>query len=190
MKSLEQKILAEGTILPGEVLKVGSFLNQQIDTGFTMEMGAEIRRLFADKNINKILTIEASGIAIAFAAGVQMNVPIVFAKKHKSKNMSKDVYASVVFSYTHQRTFDVTIAKEYLSADDRVLIVDDFLAKGEAVRGLIDICNQAGATVCGACAAIEKVYQGGGNGLRDEGYTVESLAKIAAMSDDSITFAD
>lgn len=190
IRALEDRILKEGRVLPGEVLKVGSFLNQQIDTALLMDMGREIARLYGDAGVTKILTIESSGIAIAVAAGCAMGVPVVYAKKHASSNMSTDVYTSSVFSYTHQRTYDIAVAKEYLSENDTILIVDDFLAMGNALNGLIDIAGKAGAKVAGAAIEIEKGFQGGGDALRAKGFRVESLAIIDSMSDNSLTFRE
>ncbi len=188
MKALEDKILLEGTVCPGNILKVGSFLNHRIDADFLMEMGAEIKSLFANEDINKIVTIEASGIAIAVAAAANMHVPVVFAKKHQSLNVTGDVYSSMVYSYTHTKTYPIVISREFLSADDKILIVDDFLAHGNAVNGLIDIAKQAGAEVKGVAIAIEKGFQNGGDELRATGLRVESLAIVDSMSDDSLTF--
>ena len=188
MKALEQKILTDGAICPGNIVKVSNFLNHQLDADFLMEIGAEIARLFKDTEITKIVTIEASGIAIALAAAAHIHVPAVFAKKHQSANIAGDVYTSMVYSYTHQNQYMAVIAKEFLSPEDKVLIVDDFLARGNALKGLIDIVSQAGAEVVGISTAIEKGFQGGGDKLREEGYRVESLAIIDTMSDDSVTF--
>lgn len=188
IRALEEKILSEGQILPGEILKVGSFLNQQIDTTLLMDMGSEIARLFKDEGITKVLTIESSGIAVAFAAGFQIGVPVVFAKKHASINLSDSLITSEVYSYTHQKTYKIVIGAEYLSPDDTVLIVDDFLAKGNALKGLIEIVNKSKAKLAGAAVAIEKGFQGGGDKFRAEGVRVESLAIIDSMSDDSLTF--
>jgi len=188
IRALEDKILSEGLVLPGEILKVGSFLNQQIDTTLLMDMGSEIARLYKDSGITKVLTIESSGIAVAFAAGFKLGVPVVFAKKHASINLSDDVITSEVYSYTHQKTYTVVIGSEYLGPDDTVLIVDDFLAKGNAIKGLIEITNKAGAKLAGAAIAIEKGFQGGGDALRAQGIRVESLAIVDSMSDDSLTF--
>jgi len=188
MKALENKILTDGAVYPGNILKVSNFLNHQLDADFLMEIGAEIARLFEKDNITKIVTIEASGIAIALAAASKMHIPAVFAKKHQSTNIAGDVYTSMVYSYTHQNQYMAVIAKEFLSDSDRVLIVDDFLARGNALRGLIDIVGQAGAEVVGIATAIEKGFQGGGDALRSEGYRVESLAIIETMTDDSVTF--
>lgn len=188
MKALEEKILAEGTVLPGNILKVGSFLNHQIDASFVMQMGAEIKRLFDGLGINKILTIETSGIPIAFAAAVAMDVPLLFAKKHKSSNLSADLYSTVVHSYTHNSDYTVVVSKEFLNKDDNVLIIDDFLANGKALLGLIDLVKQADATLIGAAVAIEKRFQNGGNALRESGIRVEALASVESMSDESLTF--
>lgn len=188
MKALEEKILKEGKILGGDVLKVGSFLNQRIDVAFVMQMGEEIARLFEGEKITKIFTIESSGIAIAFAAATKMNVPVVFAKKNKSANVGDDVYTSRVHSFTHGNTYDAVVSKEFLSADDKVLIVDDFLARGNALRGLIDMVGQSGAELIGAAIAIEKGFQGGGDELREKGLRVESLALIDSMEEGKITF--
>lgn len=188
IRALEDRILAEGKVLPGEILKVGDFLNQQIDPELLMEMGEEIASLYEDAGVTKILTIESSGIAVAFAAGCKMNVPVVFAKKHASINLSDDVLTSKVYSYTHQKTYDIVVSSDYVSKDDTVLIVDDFLAKGNALKGLIEITDKAGAKLAGAAIAIEKGFQGGGDELRRQGIRVESLAIIESMSDDSLTF--
>lgn len=188
IRELEQRILKEGKILPGEVLKVGSFLNQQIDTNLIKDMGDEIARLYEHDNVTKILTIESSGIAIAFAAGLSMRLPVVFAKKHSSLNVSGNILTSKVFSYTHQQTYDIVVSGDYITKDDTVLIVDDFLAKGNALTGLIDIVEQAGAKLAGCAIAIEKGFQGGGDQLRAKGIRVESLAIIDKMTDDSLEF--
>ena len=188
MKALEEKILQEGEILPGDVLKVGSFLNHQMDVPFIMEMGKEIAGLFQNAGVTKVLTVEASGIALAFAAANWLNVPLLFAKKNKTSNVAADVYTALVHSYTHGRDFQVMVSKEYLHSGECVLIVDDFLAKGCALRGLIEIVQNAGATVAGCATAIEKGFQGGGDALRKEGIRVESLAVIEAMGDATITF--
>lgn len=181
-------MLSEGKVLPGEVLKVGSFLNQQLDVAFLMKMGEEIARLFKDSGITKILTIEASGIAIAVAAAYKLGVPVVFAKKNKSSNVGSDVYATTVFSYTHNIENNVVVSKDYISSDDVILIVDDFLAKGAALEGLIRLVNQANAECAGCAIAIEKGFQGGGDSIRAKGIRVESLAIIESMDDTSVTF--
>ena len=190
MKALEQKIIKEGTVLPGNILKVGSFLNHQIDVDFTMEMGKEIAELFKDDGVTKILTIETSGIAIAVGAGAALHVPVVFAKKHKSSNVSGEVYKTVVHSYTHGTDYNVVVEKDYLNSEDKILIVDDFLANGKALKGLIDIVNQAGAALAGASCAIEKGFQHGGDELRADGIKVESLAIIDSMESGTVVFRD
>lgn len=188
MKALEEKILKEGKVYPGNILKVSSFLNHRIDADFVMEMGAEIARLFEGSGVNKILTIEASGIAIAFAAASQMHVPFVFAKKNNTKNLNADLYSTVVHSFTHGKDYNVVVSKEFLGPEDKVLIIDDFLANGAALIGLTDIVKQAGAECVGAAIAIEKGFQGGGDKLRAEGMRIESLALIESMTDTDITF--
>ena len=188
MKKMEDKILAEATILPGGVLKVGSFLNQQVDTVFMKEIGEEIADLYRDDEVTKILTIESSGIPIAISAGFAMGVPVVYAKKNKSSNISGDCYTTPVKSFTHGDTNNVVVTKEFISPDDRILIVDDFLAHGSALTGLISIVEQAGATVVGCAAAIEKGFQLGGDALREKGYRVESLAIIDEMTDEGVVF--
>ena len=188
IRTLEQRILAEGRVLPGEVLKVGSFLNQQIDTRLIREMGEEIARLFECNNVTKVLTIESSGIAIAYAAAEAMGLPVVFAKKHSTSNLSGNVLTSKVFSYTHQQTYDIFVSADFITSDDTVLIVDDFLAKGNALTGLIEIVGKAGAKLAGCAIAIEKGFQGGGDSLRAKGIRVESLAIIDKMTDDSLEF--
>ena len=188
MELMEQKIREEGKVLPGGILKVGSFLNQQIDTDFLEKIGQEVARLFDGCGVTKVLTIESSGIAIAAAAGMAMKVPLVFAKKHKTSNVDGSVYSTVVHSYTHGTDYTVVVSRDYLLPQDRVLLVDDFLANGKALLGLIDLVGQAGAELVGAACAIEKGFQGGGDALRAKGIRVESLAVIESMSDDSITF--
>ena len=155
---------------------------------FLLELGREIARLFADAGVTKILTIEASGIAIAMAAAIPMNVPVVFAKKSRSTNQSPNTYSAKITSFTHGKTYEATVAKEYLSADDTILIVDDFLATGEAMYGLISIVKQAGAKLAGCSAAIEKGFQRGGDSLREKGIRVESLAIIESMSENGIVY--
>ena len=188
MKALEDKILKEGRVLPGNILKVDCFLNHQIDVSFLLEMGKEICALYKDVPVNKILTIETSGIPIAFAAAQFMNVPVVFAKKNKSGNISDDVYSSKVTSFTRNYTYDAVVSKDYLAPEDQVLVIDDFLAKGNALNGLMDIISQAGATLCGCVIAIEKGFQGGGDELRAKGIRVDSLAIIESMTEHSLEF--
>lgn len=188
MKALEEKIKKEGTVLPGGILKVGSFLNQRVDAVFLKKMAKETKRLFKKEKITKVLTVEASGIAFATAVAMELKVPMVFAKKHPSANVSGEQYFSPVYSFTHKTTYDVAVSKAYLDKQDRVLITDDFLANGNALKGLIDIVEQAGATVVGCCAEIEKGFQGGGDELRKRGYVVQSLAIVESMDEGSITF--
>ena len=188
MKELEQKIVTEGSVLPGHILKVGTFLNQRIDVDFMMRMGQEVASLYAGEGITKVLTIEASGIAFAFAVAAQLHVPMAFAKKHASANIGSDTYKTVVHSYTHGRDYTIVVSKEYLNENDKILIVDDFLACGNALKGLMDLAGQAGAEVAGCAIAIEKGFQGGGDALRASGVRVESLAIVDSMTDDSVTF--
>lgn len=190
MKALEEKILHEGTVLEGHILKVGSFLNQQLDVDFLMEMGKEIKRIYSDAEVTKLLTIESSGIAVAVAAGAVMHIPVVFAKKNKSANVSGEVFSTVVHSYTHNTDYTVVVAKDYLKPDDKIVIIDDFLANGKALEGLIDIVKQSGADLIGATCAIEKGFQKGGDSLREQGYRIESLAVIDEMSTSGITFRE
>ncbi len=188
MKLLEERILTDGTVKPGGILKVDSFLNHQIDPQLLHEMALELKRLYDGEGVNKIFTIEASGIALASFVGYVFGCPLVFAKKSKTKNISDALYSVEVESFTHGNTNTVVVSKEYLHAEDRVLIVDDFLATGAALVGLKNLVEQAGGVVVGAGIAIEKVFQGGGNLLRAQGMRIESLAKIASMSDDSLEF--
>lgn len=181
MKLLEEKILKDGVIKSGNVLKVDSFLNHQIDVPFVAELGKELQRQFADRPINKILTIEASGIGIACVAAIYFQVPVVFAKKSSGSNMDKDVYFTQIYSYTHSKMNDVVVSKRFLSKDDHVLIIDDFLANGCALEGLIDIVRQSGGTVEGVGVAVEKGFQGGGDKLRAAGVNLHSLAIIESM---------
>lgn len=189
MKELEQKILTEGKVLAGGVLKVDAFLNHQVDVRFASEMAKEWKKAFCGENVNKILTIESSGIALATPVALEFEVPLVFAKKHVSSNIaSSDLYKASVHSFTHGNTNDVVVSKKFLSPADRVLIIDDFLANGEALKGLINICAQAGATVVGCGIAIEKAFQGGGDKLRKLGVRIVSLARIASMTDNEVVF--
>ena len=192
MRELEERIVADGIVKPQGVLKVDAFLNHQCDTELFDHMGAVWARLFADAPINKILTIEASGIGIACVAARHFgNAPVVFAKKAQSINLDGDQYATTIYSYTKQREFPVIVGRRFLSPDDHVLILDDFLANGYALEGLIGLCDFAGAKVEGSGIAIEKLFQGGGERLRAKGYRVESLARIQSMDGDTgaIVFA-
>ena len=188
MKELEERILKEGKVLPGGILQVGSFLNQQLDTGLILKMGREIAGLYKDESVTKVLTIEASGIAIAFAAAAYLDVPVLLVRKKLAANISDEVYHARIHSFTHGNDFTATLPKPYLKNTDKVLIVDDFLANGAALRGLMDIVSQSGAKLAGCAAAIEKGFQGGGDAIRAEGIRVESLALIESMSDDALTF--
>lgn len=189
MKLLEDRILKDGHIGTDNVLKVDSFLNHQIDVSFVCELGKEFYRLFKDENITKILTIEASGIGIACLAAQYFGVPVVFAKKTKTINIYSDTYNATVHSYTHKKDYDIVVSKEFLSKEDNVLIIDDFLAKGSALTALLMLIEKAGAKTAGAGIVIEKAYQGGGNLVRDMGIRVESLAKIKSISEkDGIVF--
>ena len=188
MELLEKRILTDGCVCAGDVLKVGNFLNQQIDVAFNMKLGEEIARLYRDAGVTKILTMEASGIALATAAAFYLGVPMVYAKKDRSINPSSEVYHATVFSYTHRYTSEATVAQEYLSADDVILVVDDFLATGGALHGLLDITKASGAKLAGCAIAIEKGFQGGGDELRAAGIRVESLAIIEEMSEKGIVY--
>ena len=188
MKALEQKILDEGTVLNGGILKVGSFLNQQLDVDFLLRMGEEIDSIYKGEEITKILTVEASGIAVAVAAATVMHKKVIFAKKSKTSNVTGAVYSAFVHSFTHGTDYQMTVPQDYISSDDKILIIDDFLANGNALVGLIDIVEQAGARVVGATCVIEKGFQGGGDMLREKGYRIESLAVIEKMEPGKIEF--
>lgn len=190
MKLLEERIRRDGTVKAGNVLKVDSFLNHQMDIDLFNEMGKEWARLFADRPINKILTVEASGIGIACVAAQHFHVPVVFAKKTQSLNIDGEVYSTKIESFTHKRVYDVIVSKKFLNPDDHILIIDDFLANGCALEGLIDIVNKAGATVEGIGIAVEKGFQKGGDLIRSKGIRVESLAIVESMDDQTgeITF--
>lgn len=182
MEIIEQEIQKRGKVLPGNVLKVNSFLNHQLDPYLLNIMAGEWTKLFKNDNITKIVTIEASGIALAILTGLKLNVPVVFAKKSNSKNIA-DVYKSKIHSYTRDQDFDIQIEKQFIYKDDIVLIIDDFLANGSATLGMIDIINQAGAKLAGVGIAIEKGFQNGGEILRNKGVRVESLAIISSMDE-------
>ena len=182
MELLEERIRRDGVVKSEGVLKVDGFLNHQMDINLFNEMGKELKRLFADAPINKILTIEASGIGIAAVVAQHFNVPVVFAKKSQSINLDGDVYSTKIQSFTHQRIYDVIVSKKFLNADDHVLLIDDFLANGCALNGLIDLVEEAGATVEGIGIAVEKGFQPGGDDLRRRGYHLESLAIVQYMN--------
>ncbi len=185
MKELEDRIRREGIVLPGDVLRVDSFINQQIDCEILEKMAQEWTKAFAKEKITKVVTIESSGIAIAYPVARMLKVPLVFAKKAKSLNLGKDVYTAQVRSYTQQKVRTSLIEKRFLNKDDRVLLVDDFLANGFAMKGLLSILDQAGAHCVGIAVAIEKGYQGGGDELRRAGYPVHSLAIVEKMDEES-----
>ena len=188
MKLLEERILRDGTIEQGEVLKVDSFLNHQIDVELYQEMGREWHRLFKEDNVTKILTIEASGIGIACVAALEFGVPVIFAKKSKTKNIAGEVYSTTVVSFTHGNVNNVIVSKKFLGPGDRVLIIDDFLANGAAMLGLIDLVEQAGATLVGCGIAVEKSFQPGRARLEERGVRVESLARVARLEDGVLEF--
>lgn len=190
MQLLKDRILADGTVKPGNILKVDSFINHQMDIPFINEIGKEFRARFAHCPITKILTIEASGIGIAAITAQYFDVPVVFAKKAQSLNLDGEMLVTKVESYTHKKVYDVILAKKFLSPDDHVLIIDDFLANGCALLGLIDLVQSAGATIEGAGIVIEKGFQEGGQKIRDMGIRLESLAIIESMSDNGLTFRD
>ena len=183
MQKLEERILKDGKVFKGNVLKVDSFLNHQLDVGLLSDIGKELKRLYNDCDITKVLTIEASGIGVGCMVAQFFDCPLIFAKKTKTINIKGDVYKSQVESFTHQCVYDIIVSKDFITSDDTVLIVDDFLAKGNALNGLIDIVNQAGAKLAGCGIAIEKGFQGGGDKLRAQGIRVESMAIIDKMDD-------
>ena len=192
MDLLHEKIISDGKIFAGNILKVDSFLNHQIDVTFMEALGEEIARRFSSDGVTKVLTVEASGIAIAFPVAQSLGCDMIFEKKSQTKNLGSSVYSSPVESFTHGCVYDIRVAKEYLHDDDVVVIVDDFLANGNAVRGLIDIVSQAGAPLAGVGIAIEKGFQDGGKKLRDDGIRLESMAIIDEMDavDGEIVFRD
>ena len=190
MNFLEEKILADGCIRQGNILKVDNFINHQIDISIIRKIAQEFKHRFKDEEVTKILTIEASGIAIATMLGHYIDVPVVFAKKGESLNSTDNKYISQAYSFTHRQRNKVFVSAPYLSATDKILIVDDFLAMGNALNGLIDIVGQAGASLAGCAIAIEKGFQGGGDALRAKGIRIESLAIIDSMTDTSLTFRE
>lgn len=190
MELLKERIRRDGKIKEGNILKVDSFLNHQIDVSLLNEIGKEFKRVFGNEKITKIITIEASGIAIACLTAQYFDVPVVFAKKSKSKNIDGDVHVTKVMSYTHGMEYTVILEKRFLTADDHVLIIDDFLATGKAQLGLLDICRQANTTVAGIGIVIEKGFQGGGDYLRNCGYNLKSLAVIDSMENQIIRFRE
>ena len=187
MKELKEKIIKDGKIIDGDVIQVGSFLNQQIDISLLKKMALRVKELFNEK-ITKVLTIEASGIPFACAIALELNVPLVFAKKNGSNNVTGDLAKAEVYSYTHKKNNLIILNKEYIRPDDFVLIADDFLAKGEALNGLISLVHQCNAHLVGCVVQIEKEYQNGGNALRRQGFHIESLASIKQINGSTIIF--
>ena len=190
MKLLEDRIRKDGHVAPGGVLKVDSFLNHQIDIALYNEIGKEFKRLFSDVKVDKILTIEASGIGLACVTAQYFDVPVVFAKKAKSKNIEGSVFSAPVHSFTHGKTYDVMVSVKFLHPEENVLIIDDFLANGEALRGLCEIVSSAGAELVGMGVAVEKGFQPGGKKLRDAGIPLYSLAIIEKADGNGIVFRD
>ena len=189
MKVLKDRILKDGKVFPGNVLKVDSFLNHQMDIELLSQIGEEFYRRYGDCGVTKVLTIEASGIGIACFVAQRFGVPMLFAKKNKTKNIASDVYTAKVASYTHGTTYDIIVSKEFINKNDKVLVIDDFLAKGQALLGLIEIVKAAGAELVGTGIVIEKGFQDGGKLLRESGVRVESLAIVDSMADGgNITF--
>ncbi|MGN0937684.1 xanthine phosphoribosyltransferase [Acinetobacter amyesii] len=188
MHALEQKILAEGIVLSEEVLKVDSFLNHQIDPVMMQQIGQEFARLFKDAGITKIITIEASGIAPAVMAGLELGVPVIFARKYQSLTLKDDLYRSKVFSFTKQTESTIAISKKHINAEDKVLVIDDFLANGQAALGLADLIHQASAEVLGVGIVIEKSFQPGRDILLEKGYRVESLARVKSLANGTVEF--
>ena len=190
MQLLKEKILKEGNVLPGDVLKVDSFLNHQIDAELMQAIGNEFAELFKDAGITKILTLESSGIAPSVMAALQLHVPVVFARKRKSLTQNGNLYNASVYSYTKQESTDISVSQAHLNVDDTLLIIDDFLANGQAVLGLLEIANQAGANTAGIGIVIEKGFQTGGQMLRNKGLRVESLAIIESLDNEKVTFRE
>lgn len=188
MKLLQDKILQEGKVLSESVLKVDSFLNHQIDPQLMLEIGEEFARLFANEGINKILTLESSGIAPSVMTGLKLGLPVIFARKRKSLTLTDDLLTATVYSYTKQESNEISISNKFISQDDRVLIIDDFLANGEAALGLIELVTQAKATVAGIGIVIEKSFQAGGKKLREQGWKIESLARVESLSNGKVSF--
>ncbi|MFC0478378.1 xanthine phosphoribosyltransferase [Robertmurraya beringensis] len=188
MKLLQDKILQEGKVLSESVLKVDSFLNHQIDPQLMLEIGEEFARLFANEGITKILTLESSGIAPSVMTGLKLGIPVIFARKRKSLTLTDDLLTATVYSYTKQESNEISISNKFIEKGDHVLIIDDFLANGEAALGLIELVTQAGATIAGIGIVIEKSFQAGGNKLREQGLKVESLARVESLSNGEVKF--
>lgn len=190
MRELNEKIREYGTVLPGNVLKVDAFLNHQVDPVLMLHIGQEFAKLFKDEGITKVWTVESSGIAPAVMTGLAMKVPVIFARKHKSLTLNHDMYVADVYSYTKKTTNRISISKKYVSPKDKVLLIDDFLANGQEVEGMLEIADQAGVTVAGAGIVIEKSFQPGAKELKDRGIRLESLARIKSLANNSIEFMD
>ena len=190
MRLLKEKIKNEGIVLNNSILKVDAFLNHQIDPELMMELGREFSKRFADKKVTKILTVESSGIAVALTTALFFHVPVVFARKQKPSTMNENLYSTKVFSFTKNVTNNVSVSKKFLAPGENILILDDFLANGEAAMGLVDLVHQAGSNVVGIGIVIEKSFQPGRNRLLEAGYQVESLARIKAFEKGQIVFAD
>ena len=190
MQQLKERILREGRVLPGDIIKVDGFLNHRVDTALMGAMADEFAKYFDVKDITMVLTAEASGIALATICAQRYGVPMVFAKKAKSDNIEGGLYQSDIFSYTYKKKVTLLVSQDWITKDDKVLIIDDFMAKGYAMRGLIDIVNKAGATLVGIGVAVEKGFQDGGDSLRREGYPIKSLAIIDSVDDGVIRFRE
>lgn len=190
MKLLQDRIVKDGKVLPGNIIKVDGFLNHRVDVSLLKAMADEFYNIFAEKKPTLIMTVEASGIALATVCAERFGIPLLFAKKAKSDNIEGGLYKSEIFSYTYKKTVNLIVSAEWLNADDKVLVVDDFLANGEALRGVIDIVHQAGAEVVGVGVAVEKGFQGGGQKLRDHGYDLHSLAIIESADENGIVFRE
>ncbi|MES5925990.1 xanthine phosphoribosyltransferase [Bacillus cereus group sp. MG9] len=188
MKVLQEKILNEGKVLSGDVLKVDAFLNHQIDPVLMQEIGKEFAKRFKEENITKIVTIESSGIAPAVMAALELGVKVVFARKRKSLTLQDNMYVANVYSFTKQETNEISLSRNHIDENDRVLIIDDFLANGQAALGLMSLVEQSGASIAGIGIVIEKAFQDGGKKLREQGVRVESLAEIASLDNGTVTF--
>ncbi|WP_031515761.1 xanthine phosphoribosyltransferase [Desulfofalx alkaliphila] len=188
MQLLKDRILTEGKIISDHILKIDSFLNHQLDPHFIKAIGDEFARLYADQGVTKILTVEASGIAVGLMTGIALNVPVLFAKKKHAATIDHRYFSSSVYSYTKKEAVEIFVSKSYLKPEDRVLIVDDFLARGEALRGMHSIVKQAKATLVGVGIVVEKAFQGGGKELRAQGIRIESLARVASLKDGKVEF--
>lgn len=188
MKLLEDKIREDGIVLDGGVLKVDSFLNHQVNPAFMQELGNEFARLFADSGVTKILTVEASGIAPSVFAGLALDVPVIFGRKNKSLTLQDNMYTTSVYSYTKQVSNEISISKDFIAEDDKILIIDDFLANGQAVAGLLSICRSADVDVVGIGIVIEKSFQKGRRWIEETGIRIESLARIASLENETVTF--